>query len=80
MDILKIQTFVTISKMFHIGIITPQVSSPQVLHKGYPSNCQIPKRELSILFRGAWLAKFVEHATLDLGVVSLSPMLNVELT
>ena len=27
-----------------------------------------------------WLALSVEHATLDLGVVSLSPMLGVEMT
>ena len=30
--------------------------------------------------RGAWLAQSVEHATLGLGVVSSSPMLNVEIT
>ena len=29
---------------------------------------------------GTWLAQLVEHMTLDLGVVSLSPMLGVELT
>ena len=27
---------------------------------------------------GAWLAQLVEHATLDLSVVSLSPILGVE--
>ena len=31
-------------------------------------------------FRGAWLAQLVEYATLDLGVMSLSPMLGVETT
>ena len=29
---------------------------------------------------GIWLAQSVEHATLDLGVESLSPMLGVEIT
>ena len=29
-------------------------------------------------FWGAWLAQSVEHATLDLRIVSLSPMLGVE--
>ena len=29
--------------------------------------------------RGTWLAQSVEHATLDLGVVNLSPMLGVEI-
>ena len=29
---------------------------------------------------GAWLAQLVEHATLDLGVVSMSPTLGVEIT
>lgn len=31
-------------------------------------------------FRGTWLAQSVEHVTLDLGVVSLSPTLGVEMT
>lgn len=30
--------------------------------------------------RGAWLAQSVEHATLDLGVMSLSPTLGVDIT
>ena len=30
--------------------------------------------------QGAWLAQLVEHVTLDLGVVSLSPTLGVEIT
>ena len=30
--------------------------------------------------RGAWLAQSVEHATLDLEVVSSSPMLDTEIT
>ena len=30
--------------------------------------------------RGTWLAQSLEHATLDLRVVSLSPMLGVEIT
>jgi len=30
--------------------------------------------------RGTWLAPLVKHATLDLGVMSSSPMLGVELT
>ena len=34
----------------------------------------------NIYFRGAWRAQLVEHAALDLGVVSLSPMLGVEVT
>ena len=29
---------------------------------------------------GAWLAQSVEHATLDLGVMSLSPVLGIDLT
>jgi len=29
--------------------------------------------------RGAWLAQLVKHATLDLGVVNLGPMLGVEI-
>ena len=29
---------------------------------------------------GTWLAQLVERATLDLGVVSLGPMLGVEIT
>lgn len=29
---------------------------------------------------GAWRALLVEHATLDLGVVRLGPMLGVEMT
>ena len=32
------------------------------------------------MFRGAWLAQSVEYGTLDLGVVSLSPTLGVEVT
>ena len=40
---------------------------------------------LNVLFirsmiRGAWLAQWVEHGTLDLGVASLSPTLGVEIT
>ena len=31
-------------------------------------------------FRGAWLGQSVEHVTLDLGVVSLSPTFGVEIT
>ena len=30
--------------------------------------------------RGSWLAQLVEHATLDVGVMSLSPMLGPEIT
>ena len=30
--------------------------------------------------RGAWLVQWVEHATLDLGVMCSSPMLGVEFT
>ena len=30
--------------------------------------------------RGTWLAQSVEHATLDLGVVTLSPTFGVEIT
>ena len=30
--------------------------------------------------RGTWLAQLVGHATLDLGVVSLSPTMGVEIT
>jgi len=30
--------------------------------------------------RGAWQAQSVEHLTLDLGVVSLSPRVGVEIT
>lgn len=30
--------------------------------------------------RGAWLAQAMEHATLDLWVISWSPMLGVEIT
>ena len=30
--------------------------------------------------RGTWLAQSVEHETLDLGIVSLSPTLGVEIT
>ena len=29
---------------------------------------------------GAWMAQLVEHATLDLGVMSSSPTLGIELT
>ena len=29
--------------------------------------------------RGTWVTQLVEHATLDLGVVSLSPMLGIEI-
>ena len=29
---------------------------------------------------GTWLAQLVEHATLDLGVVRLSPMLGIDIT
>ena len=32
----------------------------------------------NLKFGGAWLAQPVEHATLDLRVVSLSPMLGIE--
>ena len=39
------------------------------------SNCQIFKKELS----GCLAAQSVEHVTLDLRVVSLSPMLGIEL-
>ena len=31
-------------------------------------------------FRGSWLAQSEEHATLDLGVMGLSPTLGVEIT
>ena len=31
------------------------------------------------IYRAAWLAPSVEHVTLDLGVVSSSPMLGVEI-
>ena len=30
--------------------------------------------------RGAWLAQLVEHVTLDLGVVSSSPTMGVDIT
>lgn len=30
--------------------------------------------------QGTWLAQSIEHTTLDLGVINLSPMLGVELT
>ena len=33
-----------------------------------------------MLKRGAWLAQSIEHVTLDLGVVNLSPTLGLELT
>ena len=33
-----------------------------------------------IILWGAWLALLAEHVTLDLGVVSLSPTLGVEIT
>ena len=33
-----------------------------------------------MVIRGAWLAQSEEHATLHLGVVSLSPPLEVEVT
>ena len=35
---------------------------------------------MSRVLQGAWLAQLVEHATLDLRVVSLNPMLDVEIT
>ena len=34
----------------------------------------------SNMVQGTWLAQSVEHATLDLGVVSASPTLGVEIT
>ena len=34
----------------------------------------------SVLIWGVWLAHLVEHVTVDLRVVSLSPMLGVEIT
>ena len=36
--------------------------------------------KLEDVYRGVWLAQLVEHATLNLGVVSLSPMLGIEMT
>ena len=33
-----------------------------------------------ITLKGPWLTQFVEHVTLDLGVVSSSPTLGVEIT
>lgn len=32
------------------------------------------------MFGGTWLAQWVQYVTLDLGLVSLSPMLGKELT
>ena len=34
---------------------------------------------LKMVFWGTWLTQLEEHATLDLGVVSLSPMMGVEI-
>ena len=38
------------------------------------------KFNLKIVFQGTWLAQSVEHATLNLGVVSLSSTLGVKIT
>ena len=37
-------------------------------------------RDIMIISRDTWLAWSVKHATVDFGVVSLSPMLDVEST
>ena len=37
------------------------------------------KKYKNIRIEGAWLAQLVEHATLDLGVMSSSSMLGIEL-
>ena len=47
--------------------------------------CQFPTlsgyRYCKDIFKtGAWLAQLVEHATVDLGVMSSSPTLGVEIT
>lgn len=34
----------------------------------------------TITFRGTWLAQVVKHVTLDLRIMSLSPMVGVEVT
>ena len=42
--------------------------------------CMGTKISSIFCLRGTWLAKLVEHRTLDLGVVGLSPTLDVEIT
>ena len=56
--------------------ITPS-SKQHILQDGpHPGKQKRFKQRL----RGAWLAESVERWTLDLGVVSLSPTLGVEIT
>ena len=43
------------------------------------SQTQIKKPSPKALDRDPWLAQLVKHVILDLGVVSLSPMLSVEI-
>ena len=62
---------------------TPEIrqSSPLALVP-HASVCQARDTEevTKPHLRGTWLAQMVEHATLDLGVMSLSPVLGIEPT
>jgi len=59
--------------------MTPkEVPGPTILHK---ENTFVSGSLVELKAeRGTWLARLVEHATLDLRVVSSSPMLGKELT
>ena len=42
------------------------------------SKCELYLLEMQT--QGAWLVQLVEHVTLDVGVVGLSPVLGIEIT
>ena len=48
--------------------------------KGKTENILALELKSTQIVRGTWLAQLVEHATLDLRVVGLSPTLGVEIT
>ena len=62
--------------------VSPSLSAPpsHFVSLKNKQTIKIKKKKDVVIERGTWLAQLVEHVTLDLGVVSLSPTLSVEIT
>ena len=66
------------SKLSPLEKTSPGV--PRPAESPYPLCTPASCSEICNSFRGTWLAQYIEHATLDLRVVNLSPTLGVEIT
>lgn len=68
--------------LFRESLRTEETFSSNILSycEATTRTCVLQVKFLSVCVWGAWLASWVEHVTVDLGVVSLGPILGVQFT